>query len=186
MNKKLRWITETAVMLALLLAFQWLGSYVSGKIAKQIVTGSLVNCVLAVSVLYIGYGSGITIALISPIFAFFLGINQNPLAIAPIMVGNVCFVVLLRLICGKTGKPFWKQPIAWLTAAVTKYGVMHALAVWLMCDLLGPTLTSAGIMTAKLNKQLLMAFDYPQLIAALVGGALALAIWPVLRKALKK
>ena len=186
MNKKIRWITETAVMLALLLAFQWLGGNIAEFITKQIVTGTLVNCVLAVSVLCVGYASGISISLISPIFAFMLGINTNPLAIGPIMVGNVCFVVLLRLICGRQGKPFWKQPIAWLTAAVTKYGVMHALAVWLMCDLLGPFLTSSGVMTPQLNKQLLKAFDYPQLIAALIGGALALAIWPILRKAIKK
>lgn len=186
MNQKIRWITETAAMLALLLAFQWLGGNIAEPMTRQIVTGSLVNCVLAVSVLYIGYASGISISLISPIFAFMLGINQNPLAIGPIMVGNMCFVVLLRLICGRQGKPFWKQIVAWLTAAVTKYGVMHALAVWLMCDLLGPFLTSAGVMTPKLNKQLLTAFDYPQLIAALIGGALALSIWPVLRKALKR
>lgn len=186
MNKKLRWITETAVMLALLLAFQWVGGTIQGQITKQIVTGSLVNCVLAVAVLYVGYSSGVTIALISPIFAFFLAINQNPLAIFPIMVGNVCFVVLLRLISGKTGKPLWRSAVAWLTAAAVKFGVMYVLAVWIIRDLLGDFLTTAGMMTPQWNKQLGAAFNYPQLVAALIGGALALAILPALRKALKR
>ena len=45
MNKKLRWITETAMMLALLIALQWGGSFVPEEFTKQLVTGSLVNCV---------------------------------------------------------------------------------------------------------------------------------------------
>ena len=47
MSKKVRWITETAVMLALLVTLQALT-----KPAGQLVTGSCVNAVLAVSVLH--------------------------------------------------------------------------------------------------------------------------------------
>ena len=46
MRKNVRWITETAVMLALLIALQALT-----KPLGQLVTGSCVNAVLAVSVL---------------------------------------------------------------------------------------------------------------------------------------
>ena len=46
MNKKVRWITETAVLLALLIVLQWIT-----KPFSQIVTGSCVNAVLAVTVL---------------------------------------------------------------------------------------------------------------------------------------
>ena len=52
MNKKVRWITETAVMLALLVALQALT-----KGFGQFVTGSCVNAVLAVTVLTAGLGS---------------------------------------------------------------------------------------------------------------------------------
>ena len=182
MNKKIRWITETAVMLALLLTFQWLGGNIPGQMTKQIVTGSLVNCVLAVSVLYVGYTSGIAISLISPIFAYMLGINGVAAAILPIMAGNTCFVVLLRLICGKTGKPFWRQIVAWITAACVKFGVMYSLVAWVMCGLMGPVLNFDG----KTTKQLFAMSGINQLFAALIGGALALSILPVLRKALKK
>mgnify|MGYP007098824989 FL=1 len=46
MNKKTLWITETAVMIALLVALQW-----ATKPLGQFVTGSCVNLVLGVSVL---------------------------------------------------------------------------------------------------------------------------------------
>ena len=74
MNKKTRWITETAVLLALLICLQWVGSLIPHQMTKQLITGTLVNCVLAVTVLTVGMGSGITVALISPILAFLLGI----------------------------------------------------------------------------------------------------------------
>ena len=62
MSKKVRWITETAVMLALLVALQALT-----KPLGQLVTGSCVNAVLAVSVLLAGLSSGIIVALASQI-----------------------------------------------------------------------------------------------------------------------
>ena len=78
MKKQIRWITETAVLLALLICLQWLGSQIPEQTIKQLVTGTLVNTVLAVAVLMVGYGSGITLGLISPILAF-------ALMIAPIL-----------------------------------------------------------------------------------------------------
>ena len=57
MSKKIRWITETAVMLALLVCLQWVGSFVPDQMTKQLITGTLVNCVLAVTVLMVGLSS---------------------------------------------------------------------------------------------------------------------------------
>ena len=67
MNKKTLWITETAVMIALLVALQW-----ATKPLGQFVTGSCVNLVLGVSVLVGGLWCGLTVALVSPFFAFLL------------------------------------------------------------------------------------------------------------------
>ena len=177
MRKKILWITETAVMLALLVTLQALT-----KSMGQLVTGSCVNAVLAISVLLVGMSSGITIALISPVCAYLFGIAPNFVTVLPIMIGNVCFVVLLRLIAGKSGKPVWRQIVAWVTAACAKFGVMYALVVWVMCGLMGEVLN----LTLKETKQLLAVSGINQLFAALIGGALALSILPVLRKALKK
>ena len=90
MNKKIRWITETAVMLALLVCLQWVGSLVPDQMTKQLITGTMVNCVLAVTVLMVGLSSGITVALISPVCAFVFGIAPNFITVLPIMLGNCC------------------------------------------------------------------------------------------------
>ena len=105
MNKKIRWITETAVMLALLVCLQALT-----KPMGQLVTGSCVNAVLAVS----------------------------------------------------------------------------ALVGGLICGVLSENLLASGVMKAPMLKALPATFSWPQLITALVGGAVALAIAPVLGKALHK
>ena len=94
MNKKIsvRWITRTAVMLALLICLQALGSRIPDPMVKQLITGTCVNAVLAVTVLTVGLGSGLTIALISPVFAFVLQIAPQIITVIPIMLGNACMI----------------------------------------------------------------------------------------------
>ena len=181
MNKKIRWITETAVMLALLVSLQALT-----KPMGQLVTGSCVNAVLAVSALVGGLSCGLTVALISPVLAFLLGIAPQVLTVPAIMVGNSVFVVLLVRLADKTGKNIVKQVIAWLSAAVAKFAALYAIVVWLICGVLSESLLASGVMKAPMLKALPATFSWPQLFTALIGGAVALLIVPVLRKALHK
>ena len=181
MNKKIRWITETAVMLALLVSLQALT-----KPMGQLVTGSCVNAVLAVSALVGGLSSGLTVALISPVLAFLLGIAPQILTVPAIMVGNSVFVVLLSLLADKSGKNAIKQVIAWIAAAVAKFASLYAIVVLLICGVLSESLLAAGVMKAPMLKALPATFSWPQLFTALIGGAVALLIVPVLRKALHK
>ena len=81
MNKKIRWITETAILLALLVTLQAVT-----KGFGQLVTGSCVNAVLAIAALVGGLASGLTVALISPVLAFLLGIAPQILTVPAIMV----------------------------------------------------------------------------------------------------
>lgn len=178
MNKKIRWITETAVMLALLIALQWAGSRIPMPMTKQLVTGSFVNTVLAVTVLVAGLSSGITVALISPIMAYLLDIPTQAVAIPAIMVGNTVFVILLYFIAGKNSRMIWRQLAAWIAAAVSKFAVLYALVVWVICGLV----VSGSPQVVKLTA----AFSWPQLVTALIGGGVALSIVPLLRKALKR
>lgn len=191
MKKKVQWITETAVMLALLICLQWVGSFVPDQMTKQLITGSLVNCVLAVTVLLAGMSSGITVAIISPICAFLFGIAPNFITVGPIMLGNVCYVVLLRLILGKTMKPVWKQPVALVTAAAVKFAVLYFLVVEIICgvasgNLLGKKLGDTVLLAPPMLKMLPTMFAWPQLVTALIGGTVALLVVPVLKKALHK
>ena len=186
MKKKTLWLTETAVMLALLITLQALT-----KPLGQLVTGSCVNAVLAIAVLLIGMSSGITVAVISPVCAYLLGIAPNFVTVLPIMIGNVCFVVLLRLIAGKSHKPVWKQPVALISAAVVKFGVLYLLVVKVICGvasgaLLGKKLGDIVVLAPPMLKLLPTMFAWPQLFTALIGGAVALLIAPVLRKALHR
>ena len=186
MKKKTLWLTETAVMRALLITLQALT-----KPLGQLVTGSCVNAVLAIAVLLIGMSSGITVAVISPVCAYLLGIAPNFVTVLPIMIGNVCFVVLLRLIAGKSHKPVWKQPVALISAAGVKFGVLYLLVVKVICGvasgaLLGKKLGDIVVLAPPMLKLLPTMFAWPQLFTALIGGAVALLIAPVLRKALPR
>ncbi len=186
MNKKIRWITETAVLLALLVCLQAVT-----KPLGQLVTGSCVNAVLAIAALVGGLGCGITVALISPICAFLLGIAPNFITVLPIMVGNCCYVVLLHVIAGKSMKPLWKQPVALAAAAGTKFAVLYLLVVQLICGvaadaLLGQKLGDIVVLAPPMLKMLPTMFAWPQLFTALIGGAVALLMVPMLRKALHR
>ena len=181
MNKKIRWITETAVMLALLVSLQALT-----KPMGQLVTGSCVNAVLAVSALVGGLSCGLTVALISPILAFLLGIAPQILTVPAIMVGNSVFVVLLSLLADKSGRNIGKQLVAWIAAAAAKFVSLYAIVVWLICGVLSENLLASGVMKAPMLKALPATFSWPQLFTALIGGAVALLIVPVVRKALHK
>ena len=181
MKKKIRWITETAVMLALLVSLQAVT-----KPMGQLVTGSCVNAILAVAALVGGLSSGLTVALISPILAFLLGIAPQILTVPAIMVGNAVYVVLLSLLADKSGKNLVKQVIAWLVAAGAKFASLYAIVVLLICGVLSESLLASGMMKAPMLKALPATFSWPQLFTALIGGAVALLIVPVLRKALRK
>ena len=181
MSKKIRWITETAVMLALLVSLQALT-----KPMGQLVTVSCVNTVLAVSALVGGLSCGLTVALCSPVLAYLLGIAPQILTVPAIMVGNCVFVMLLSMLADKSGKNMVKQLIAWVAAAVAKLAALYAIVVLLICGVLSESLLAAGMLKAPMLKALPATFSWPQLFTALIGGAAALAITPVLRKALHK
>lgn len=181
MSKKIKWITETALMLALLICLQALT-----KPMGQLVTGSCVNAILAISALVGGLSCGLVVALCSPVLAFLLGIAPQILTVPAIMAGNCVYVVLLALLADKSGKNILRQAIAWIVAAAAKFAALYAIVVGLICGVLSEGLLASGAMKAPMLKALPATFSWPQLFTALIGGAVALAITPVLRKALKK
>lgn len=187
MKSKALWITQTAAMLALLIGLQWAGSMIPQPMVKQLVTGTCVNCVLAVTVLTAGWRSGITVAAISPVCAFLLGIAPNLIAVIPIMFGNALYITQLYMILADRTTPFWRKPYALITAALAKFGVMNFLIAEVICGmlkdrLLGQTLGDTVILTEGMLKKLPAMFSWPQLVTALTGGMLALLIVPLLKK----
>ena len=181
MKKKILWITETAVMLAALVALQ----YVT-KPLGQLVTGSCVNLVLAVTVLLVGASGGVTVALISPVMAYLLGIAPQILTVPAIMVGNTVFVLMLHALVSRSEGKLSVQVTGWILAAVAKFAVLYLIVAKLICGVLAEDLLASGALKEPMLKALPATFSWPQLITALIGGGLALLIVPVVRKAVKK
>ena len=99
---------------------------------------------------------------------------------------SVYFVLLLALIAGGKKAGVVHRVIAWLVAAAAKFAVLYAIVVKIICGVLAPTLMEAGTLKEPMLKALPATFSWPQLFTALIGGAVALLIMPVLRKALHK
>ena len=174
MKKKTLWIAETAVMIALLVALQGLT-----KPAGQFVTGSCVNLILGVSTLVGGLWCGLTVALLSPFFAFALGIGPALIQIVPaIAVGNIVLVLVLWLICRKVKKLSVLSYGGAVAASVCKFAALYALVVLLLLPLLGLPEKQVAMMSAM--------FSWPQLVTALIGSFLAVTVSPIIRKALHR
>ena len=178
MRKKILRMTETAVMLALLITLQW-----ATKAGGQWLTGSCVNGVLAVAVLIVGLPGGLTVALLSPIFAFLFGIAPNPVTVPVIMIGNCVFVVLLYVCC----KGRWIQKACGLlAAAIAKFAALYTLVNWVVCGVAADVLLAQKLLKQPMLLALPASFGFLQLFTALIGGVLALLIVPVLKKALAR
>lgn len=185
-NKKTIWITRTGVLLALLLALQWV-TLGTKAFAGQYITGSLVNCVLAVSALTAGLSSGLVIALLSPIFAYLLGIAPQLVVVPAIMAGN-CALVLVLWAVGRGNAPLWRKAVAVVLAAVCKFVVLYLLVVEVICgvgasSLLGKQVFGAPVLLQPMIQALPLTFSWPQLITALIGGTLGVLVSRILSRA---
>ena len=179
MHKKVLWITRTAVLLALLIAVQWATSPTQA-FAGQYITGSLVNCVLAVAALLGGFWSGVVVALVSPFCAFLLGIGPQLIQIVPaIALGNVALVLLAAWLLGGKALFWWGKAFGIAAAAAGKFLVLYLAVIQVFIPLMGEALKPKQVETFT------AMFSWPQLVTALIGTTIAVLIAPVLRKAIK-
>lgn len=154
MNKtKIRFITLTALLLALTLVIQLAG-------LPQPVTGPLVNAMLVLTTMIVGIGGGVAVGALTPWVAYMRGILPPLLAslIPFIMLANIVLVVVF----GTLGKRNYWLGIG--VAALCKYGVFVLAINFLF----------------TFPPRLAQAFQLPQLITALVGGVIALAVYRML------
>lgn len=179
MNSKTLKITQTGLMLALLVTLQWIT-----KPLGQIVTGSCVNAVLAACVLMCGIGGGIFVALVSPVFAFVLGIAPQLVTVPAIMAGNALLVTVLFFLGKAT--PVWRKVLAVTAASVAKFLALYVLVVKIICGALSPGLMEQGLLKAPMVQTFSTMFAWPQLFTALIGCTLASVMVPFIQKALKK
>ncbi len=179
-KKPIYWITNTAVLIALLVTLQWATAPTQG-FAGQYITGTCVNAVLMISVLLFGWSSGVVVALASPFCAFMLGIGPALLPIVPaVAVGNLVLVLTMHFLVGQKRQPLWKTAAAVITAAFLKFASLFLLVNKLIVPLMADTLKPQQV------KAFAAMFSWGQMITAVLGGVLMIFILPVLRKALSK
>ncbi len=173
-NKKILWVTQTAIFIALLVVVQ----AATAPLGNTLVTGSLVNLILIISVMTCGLASGMSVALISPIMAKLVGIGPLWSLIPFVALGNLSLVFVWYIIGNKKMQnSYVSYGIAWIVGAITKFVVLYIgvvkIAVPIILALPEPQATVISTM-----------FAFPQLLTALVGGFVALLILPRIKKAL--
>ncbi len=101
MNKQIKWITRTALLLALALLFQSL----RGSIPKvmipglgemdQYIIGSLVNTTLILAAVTVGFTGGLVIAIVTPLVALLQGEIAFQIMMPFVALGNVAIVLFV-------------------------------------------------------------------------------------------
>ena len=174
--KKVKWIARSAAAIALIIVIQ----FATGPLKQQLITGSLVNLVLALSALLFGWSVGAAAAIASPFFAFLLGINAQIAVVPAIAVGNLVYVLVIALLVKlfrKTKLPeLVYNIISVVVAAACKFVVQYLLIVkWIAPAFLPP----------KAQAVMAVNFGVMQFFTACIGGVIACLIYLAVRKGIK-
>jgi len=168
-----RFITTTAMLLALTIVFQMLRviipfiavPLIPGIISlDQLLVGTLVNLCLIVAAATAGIWSGVIISVIAPLVAFAQGHVPLVWMVPFVMIGNALLVVFYGLLKNKS------QVLGFVLGSVAKTAFL-----WIGIIFVGISLFHAP---EKMVTVLSVAFSWSQLITAIIGGLISI---PVLR-----
>ena len=167
MNSKTKWITRGAIGIALVIVIQ----FVTKSLGQQLITGSLVNLVLALMALLFGWSVGAAVAIVSPFIAYLLGINAQILVVPAIAVGNLTYVLVIALLVKllkKNRLPLTvRDLIAVIAGALCKFAIQYLLIVkWI----------APSFLPAKAQPVMAVNFGIIQLFTACIGGVIACII----------
>jgi hypothetical protein len=173
-KNNLLWVTRTAVFTALLIVWQ----YFSKGIGGTLVTGSGVNLLLILAVMTCGLSCGLSVAALSPILAFFAGIQGQLVLVPFICLSNIVLAVTWHIVGNFSKFPaLIRLSAAAVIGASAKFAVCYLGVVKVAVPLLiRPPAEKAAAMSA--------AFSFPQLITALIGGAACVVALPLIKSAL--
>jgi len=179
-RKRILWITQTAIFIALLVSAQAVT-----KPLGQFVTGSCVNFILVSSCVLAGLPSAVVVASVSPVFAFLItGTPAFPVLIPFVVAGNLVLVIAIHFISGKSFENLSPRSYIRIGASVATGAVLKFLVLWVgivqIALMLIPNIKQPQIDAMS------AAFSWPQLVTAMIGSTLAIAVMPSLMKALKR
>lgn len=199
-DKRIIWITQSALFLALVISVQ----AATAALQIQLLTGSLVNLMLILCVMLCGLPHGITVAALSPLFAKLLGIGPLWELIPFVSAGNVILVLIwffignLNFGNGKTPqtappeKEARSRKDAAFKAALPHLPRVLALISGAAAKFLFLYLTIARLAVPYLlnlsegqAKAISAVFSFQQLFTALIGGAAAIVLIPLIKRAVK-
>ena len=168
------WITRTAVLLALLVGAQ----VVTAPLQLTLLTGSLVNLILVISVISSGAYTGLAVGILSPFFAALVGIGAIWPIVPFVSFANAAFIMIWH--CGDklhiADKKFIKRIITCVVAALCKFALLYLgvvrVAIPFILDIPEPVANA-----------LTVAFSINQLFTALIGGTLAILALPAIERA---
>lgn len=159
---KTKQLVLTALLLAMCIVFQSL------KGLSVYLTGSAVNALLVMATLAVGTSSGVFIAVITPVIAYFLGqtpiLQIVPMMVVVIMLGNLTLVLL-----ASRGKK--EKLIAWLALGA----ILKAVVLWLLVWYGVLPLFGAGV-PEKMVGIVKTTFSITQFITAVIGCVIAYVI----------
>ena len=176
MNSKVKWITRSAAAIALIIVAQ----LTTAPLKQQLLTGSLVNLILALSTLLFGFGTGAAAAVVSPFIAYLLGINAQIMVVPAIAAGNLIYVLVISLLTKNLKDRISEEAVRNMTsvavAAIFKFALQYLLIVrWI----------APSFLPEKAQAVMSVNFGVMQLVTACIGGAIACIISPLIRKAIK-
>lgn len=174
-SSKAKWVALTAMGVALVVVAQYLGGLIPDIAVifgpfrvKQLITGTLVNCVLLVFTAAAGLTSGVTIGVLSAILAGFLGMSQ-PFLSPVVAIGNAILCLIYFLLARRSHH----------LVAMSAGAVLKCAFLWLAVPMV---LAAMAGLPEKQVAALSIMFSWPQSVTALCGGLLAWVILPRLPK----
>ena len=168
----LLWITHSAMFIALLVILQAL----TAPLGNMLITGSIVNLLLIISVKICGLSSGLTVAIISPIMAKLFGIGPLWSLIPFIALGNLSLMLVWHYLGKLTlANSTLLFTLTLVLGALVKFCVLYIGIVRIAIPLL-LTLPPAQASTIA------AMFSTPQLVTALIGGFTAGLVLPRLEQ----
>lgn len=176
MKNNIRWITRSAAAIALIIVAQ----FATAPLKQQLLTGSLVNLILALTTLLFGWKAGAAAAVVSPFIAYLLGINAQMLVVPAIAAGNLVYVLVTSFLTKQLGGRISSETLLHLlsvaAAAVWKFLVQYLLIVkWI----------APSYLPEKAQAAMSVNFGLMQLITACIGGTAACLIFSLVRKGVK-
>lgn len=174
-SKETHHMIIAALLLTLAVMIQILGKNIPQ--INQLFVGPIINAILLLAVYFSGVKWALIIGALTPLLAFFTGVLATPMApfIPFIAMGNFLYVLIFSFFKGRKNG----DPIGVLAGSLVKFLFLFFSATKLI------NVLALGI-PEPVKAKLAISMGLPQFITAMVGGAMAIALYKMLNKRINR